>query len=781
MTKERTILFFASIAFLLLIFTSCRTAKYVDENQSLVTHIEMTGIPPALKEKSASYVANAIRPNSVLNLNIYNFFNTKKGKYKHDKIRKVGESPHLLDSSLVELSADQIERFLKSKGYFNAKVKPLIIVKDKKAKIDFKAELGEPYHIGEVKFDIQDSVLEKIYFEDVKPSTMIIKEGQYDASKLIEEREKLFQSAKNRGYYNFLRQYVRVGVDTNGIKNKANLVFSVSNPTDTNHRIFNINNVKLIIRPYTNLRPINNYYRDSITKIDFEDYTGAFRLKPLARYVFLRPGKVYSLQNETLSYDRLYELNGFRNIKINYSVVDSNQLDVTYELVPRSRMSNEIEGEFAFSSGMSGFNLGNTFSHRNAFGGAEILELKLRYGVLFDPRLPGSLSKKIFNNDFQVGVNLIVPRLMTPFNIQSSALYGLPRTTFSSSLQVFNQDKTYSNQYFLNTLNYSWWQSASIQHSFTPLVMEYRRGQFDENFKQSLIDEGYILYVQSNNREYFGLGSQYALTYNATKLQKLENFSFVRGSLDLSGNVLAAVSNLFDFKKNADNQRTLFNVPYLQYIKGEVDYRLYKSLGGHRQFIFRFNGGLAIPYGNNSELLIFEKSFFAGGMNDIRAWQARTLGPGNYNRSSIQSEQLRLNLRNLDQLGEIKLETNFEYRFRMANNFLGTKLNGATFIDMGNIWRLRENELNQNGTLNFERFFSQIAIGTGFGLRFDMDYFIIRLDAGLKVKDPQFEGREQWVIRHLFNSKEFKNEYYQSHRPDRYSFIHYNIGIGLPF
>ncbi len=781
MNKGRTILFYASIAFLLLIFQSCRSAKFVEDNQALVTHIDLTGIPQSLKEQSFSYISNEIRPNSALNLSIYNFFNTKNGKYKRDKIRNVGEVPHILDTSLVELSADQIQRFLQTKGYFNATVKPKIVTKNKKASIEFETELGKPYLFNEIKYDFQDSAIKDIYFEDIKPHTAIIKGEQYDASKLLEEREKLYLATKNKGYYNFLRQYARVGVDTNGIQDKANLIFSVSNPSDVEHDVFRINNVSLHISPYANAKVFNKVYRDSISQIEFADNTGSFRLRPIARYMFIRPGQLYSLKNENLSYDRLYEMNGFRNVKINYTVIDTNLLDVTYELVPRSRMSNQIEGEFALSSGMSGFNIGNTFSHRNAFGGAEILEVKLRYGVLFDPRLPGSLSKKIFNNDFQVGVNLIVPRLMTPFNIQSSALYGLPRTTFSSSLQVFNQDKTYSNRYFLNSLNYTWWQSASLQHSFTPLVVEYRQGRFDEAFKQSLIDEGYILYLQSNNREYFGLGSQYAITWNAAKLQKLENFSFIRGSLDVSGNVLGVLSNIFDFKKNSDNQRTLFNVPYLQYIKGEVDYRLYKHFEGHRQFVFRFNGGLAIPYGNNSELLIFEKSFFAGGMNDIRAWQARTLGPGNYNRSSIQSEQLRLNLRNLDQLGEIKLETNLEYRFRMANNFLGTKLNGATFIDMGNIWRLRNNELNENGTIKFDKLFSQIAIGTGFGLRFDMDYFVIRLDAGLKVKDPQFNGSDQWVIRHLFDSKEFKNNYYQSHKPDRYSFIQYNFGIGLPF
>lgn len=780
MTIRRSVLFYASIAFLLLIFDSCRSAKYLEDDQYLVTDIDMSGVPKELKEQSSSYVSNEIRPNSALNLTIYNIFNTKEGRYKKDKIRQVGEPPNIIDSSLVDFSATQIKRFLNTKGYFNAVVKPEIITKNKKVKIDFVTSTGQPYYVNNIAHSFENKAIENIYQEKVKPNTSIKSSMQYDASKIVEEREKLYEATRNQGYYDFLRQYMRVAVDTNVMGNNADLTVRVENPENGGHRKYKINNVSLHIKPFENQRKSAVQYRDSVSKIYFHDESSQYRLKPISRYMFLRSGDYYSLENENLSYDRLYEMNGFRSVKINYEKVDSTLLNVNYELIPRSLMANQVEGEYTFSSGMSGFNVGNTFSHRNVFGGAELLEIKLRYGVLFDPRLEGGLSQKIFNNDFQVGVNLVFPRLLLPFHVRSTAKHGLPRTTFSSSLQIFNQDQTYSNRYLINTLNYSWWQSPYLQHSYTPLVLEYRQGRFDPNFENSLIDEGYALYVESNNRQYFGLGSQYSITWNAPKLQKLDNFSFIRGSVDVSGNTLGLLSNVFNFKENDLGNKTLFGVTYLQYIKGEVDYRMYRHLGGNRQFVFRFNGGVAVPYGNNSELLIFEKSFFAGGMNGIRAWQARTLGPGGYNREDL-PENLRLNLRNLDQLGEVKLEANAEYRFRILNNFFGVKMNGATFVDMGNIWRLRANNLNRNGEFRMNKVFDDIAIGTGFGLRFDMDYFTMRLDAGLKIKDPQFSGADQWVVKHLFDSKDFKADYYNSHRPDRYNFIQYNFGVGLPF
>src|SRR5690606_28662298 len=340
--------------------------------------------------------------------------------------------------------------------------------------------------------------------------------------------------------------------------------------------------------------------------------------------------------------------------------------------------------------------------------------------------------------------------------------------------------RTYSNRYFSNTVSYNWFDTRYKQHSLTPLVLEYRYGRLNDDFAQRLIDAGYLLYVRSNNRAYFGLGSQYAYTVNAPRLTRLEDFVYFRGALDLSGNLLGLAGQLVDFQKNEDGEKEVLGVPYLQYAKLETDLRFYRHFGGDRQLVIRVNPGVAVPYGNNSSLLIFEKSFYGGGMNGIRAWQARTLGPGAYNREVLDPD-LRLNLRNLDQLGEVKLEGNVEYRFKLLYDVFGAKLNAATFADFGNIWRIRENELNPGVEFRFDKFMGQIAVRAGAGLRFDLDYFVIRLDAGLKVRDPQFEGPRQWVITELFNNREFKTQYQLTNAPDRYNFVQYNFGIGMPF
>ena len=771
-----------SITLLLLFFASCRSARFLNEDEALVSHVSIKGVSPALEEKAAAYIANEIRPNSRLNLTIYNLFNTRKGGYK-STIRNLGEAPHLLDSVLVEQSAQQIGRFLQTKGYFNAQVEPAISIHKKKAHIDFQVDLQQAFQFGNLQYKVADPKIEEIYTQSVRPQSQVQAGKQFDSQYLLDEREKLYEALKERGYYDYVRQYMRVGLDTSISPKQADMQVEIADPSEhAGHQIFHIDSVyvRVVLPDGQSSTRAARQFTHAGEAMRYTDETGHFRWKPLYRYMYLRPGMLYNLKKENQSYDRLYETNGFRNVKINYQKKGKDLLDVYYELTPRPVMANQVEGEFTFSSGMSGFNVGNTFSHRNIFGGAEQLEVKMRYGVLFDPRLDGGLGNKIFNNDFQVGVNLIIPRLMTPFANSSTGTYGLPRTTFSSNLQFFQQDATYSNRYLTNALNYTWYSSAHTQHSLTPVSVEYRVGRLNQAFQQQLEDEGYLLYVRSNNREYFGLSAQYNYTYNAQKLLKKENFSYLRIGLESSGNLLGSLKDVLHFKTSSNGERLLFGVPYLQYAKTEIDYRWYRYLGGDKQLVLRFNGGVAVPYGNNSSLLIFEKSFYGGGMNGIRAWQARTLGPGNYNRAEL-PEHLRLNLRNLDQLGELKLEANAEYRFRLLRNFLGAKLNGATFLDAGNVWLLRDNEMTSNGTFKADAFLSQIALGTGFGLRLDMDYFMIRLDAGLKLKDPQFAQGQQWVIKDFFKSRDFKRNYYESHRPDRYNFIQYNFSVGLPF
>ena len=762
--------------------SSCRSTRLLNDDQALVTKVKLNGINKEFKDEASVYIQKDIQPNSSINLFIYNFANSKKGKYRTDKIRNVGEPPSILDSSLVEISRNQIQRFLASKGYFNAEVKSEIYIKRKKARIIFNVRQGAAFKIRNVEEEIADPALGEIYQTYTTHHPSIRSGMRFDADTLAKERESIYDLMKKKGYYEYVRQYVRFEIDTNMNDNQADLKLFIDNPEGKYaHTVFKIDSSNIVIKNS------DGELGDSLPKsaslpgaLTIFDYSYRFRPKPLVRYVYPRKGDVFDAEKENLTYDRLYELNSFRAIRTTYKKKDSTLLTVNYELIPLKRMSNRVEGEYTFSSGRSGFNIGNTYTNRNLFGGSEQLEVKARYGVLFDSGLGGPLWNDVWNRDFQFGANLSIPRLIVPFGIPLIGKNGMPHTIFSTNWQIFDQLNTYSNRYVINSITYNWYDTKYKLHSVTPLSLEYRLGRLDESFKDTLQAQGYELYVKSNDRAYFGIGSQYAYTYNTLRLNTYDNFLFFRGALDLSGNTLSLLSNIINFKKNDIGQKTILNVPYLQYIKSEVDFRVYRYLGGERQFVARVNAGIGVPFGNNQEFLIFEKQFFGGGMNDLRAWQARTLGPGSYNRSSI-PQDLRRQLRNLDQLGEIKLVSNLEYRFKLVNDFFGAKLKGATFTDVGNIWRLHKTDENPGGEFKFDKFLGQMAIGAGAGLRFDLEYFVFRFDAGLKIKDPQFTGKDQWVITDLFNSKAFKADYEKTNSPDKYNFLQYNFGIGMPF
>jgi len=753
-----------------------------------VKKVEITGVDKQFKETALTFVQSDIRSNSRLNLALYNTFNTRDGKYRTDKVKAIGEAPHLLDSSLVEISRVQIEKFLATKGFFNATVKSEIEVKDKQATIKFIANQGPEFKFRKIEYQIEDSIVSEIYEKNRESFSRIREGNRFDSDSLALEREQIYRMMKKNGYFDYVRQYVRFDVDSNLSDSQADVKLFLSNPEGKfAHQVYTINNSQITIR--TSEGKFEGLKADTLqldSQFRFIDYTGKFNPRPIKKYIFLKKDEVYNIENEELTYDRLYDLNIFRNLKIDYTKASdsTNKLNPRYDISPLKRMSNRIEGEYTFNSGRNGFNIGNTYTNRNLFGGAELLEVKAKYGVLFDATSDRKILDRVFSRDLQLGINLILPKLLVPFRIPDIGKNGMPRTTISSSMQSFDQRAAFRSRVFINSITYDWVETKSKLHSFTPINIEFRKGVLDPVFRDSLLQRGFGLYVKTNDRRFFNLGSQYAFTYNANRLENYNNFLFFRGTVDLAGNSLGILDKLVKFKKDADGFRTIFGLPYQQYVKTEVDLRYYRYFGGDKQFVARLNPGIGFAFGN-SDQLTFEKNFFAGGSSGVRAWQARTLGPGNYNRAVLgtdgKADTLRGNLRNLDQLGEIKLEGNLEYRFKIADNVMGAKVKGATFTDFGNNWRRKESVENPGGEFKFNQLFNQLAVGVGAGLRFDLNYFVFRLDAGVKVKDPQFIGSEQYVLKYFFNKKEFKDNYANTHRPDVYRFVQYNFGIGMPF
>ncbi|RZL52885.1 MAG: hypothetical protein EOO93_21820, partial [Pedobacter sp.] len=456
---------------------------------------------------------------------------------------------------------------------------------------------------------------------------------------------------------------------------------------------------------------------------------------------------------------------------------------------PQKVMSNRVEGEIPFNGGTVGFNLSNTYTNNNLFRGAERFELQVKGGL--QSRIGNGTSpfRDIYQKDFSVSASISVPRLIIPFYKPELGGNGMPHTTFSSSYIYALQKDVSVRNIFINSVTYDWVETKSKLHSFTPLNFEYRFGSLDPSVDQNTVLNN-LYYSTLLARKDLTLGMKYTYTLNANKLNQLRSFVYLRAGIDIAGNMLQAISNLTGAKHNPNNfidgdslvrdYGKILGLPYNQYVRPEVDIRWYKHLGGDRQFIARMNAGLGYAYGN-SVFMNFEKRFFAGGSSGIRAWQARTLGPGNYNRETLGNDTLRRAVFGLDQLGDLRIETNFEYRYMVLRKFFGGVLKGAAFVDAGNIWNLNADN-GEEGMLKLNKVVQQLAIGAGLGLRYDVQYFVFRFDVGLKLKDPQFSGSDQWVVsKFLSGGRDFRNNFNATHAPDTYRFLQYNFGIGMPF
>ncbi|WP_295772898.1 BamA/TamA family outer membrane protein [uncultured Mucilaginibacter sp.] len=785
-------LYSLAILSILLVFTisGCSLTRGLKDNEYLVRKITVDSVDQEFSDASLLYVDRLQQPNSWFNLQLYYLFNKKGNK-------DIGEPPAILDSALIEFSRLQIEKFLRNKGYLKASVASAIKTQKKKAFITFTAKQGPMFRIRNVQDSIPDPNVQVLYRINRRRFSHVQPGGRFDTDSLAYDRDAFYQIMKQNGYYDFYRQYMNYNYDSTFNSSVVDIKVLIDNPAGKkNHPIYKINNTLITIATSTGRTTGNADTLRVDSQFTFVDYSRRFKPNAVLRYVFQHKGDIYNIDQQTLTTSRLSELNVFRNVPnpIYTKTPDSvnHLLNSRIDIIPLKRMSDRIEAEylhsgpafFDFWSGSGyGFNIGNTFSNRNLFKQAEILQIKLNYSVLFagnTTTLPGAIQ----NQDFKIGANLVYPRIISPFNLPSLGKYGVPHTTFASSFQLFYQNGLVKRRSFINSLTYDWMETSRKQHSLTPISIEFSNGTIDPTARDILLSQNRYSYVYLIGRTVFTASTQYTYQLNFNKLNSLANFVYFRGTIDLGGNTLALISRVLNTRRDSLGQRTLFGHAFAQYAKADVDLRFYRNLGGNeQQFVFRFNPGLGLPFGNSNQL-IFERNFYAGGANDIRAWLPRTLGPGNFNRAIYKDNNIRDRLKYLDQFGEIKIIGNMEYRYKIANDFFGTKLKGATFIDFGNVWRLDETVENPGGQFKFNNLFNSTAVGIGTGLRFDLTFFVFRLDAAFKFKDPQFTGADQYVlIKHfsnLFKQGDFKKTYKATNNED-YRFMQLNFGIGLPF
>ncbi|MBP6180586.1 BamA/TamA family outer membrane protein [Flavobacterium sp.] len=753
--------------FLALFVSSCSNTKFLPEGELLYTGatVKVEGNEITKKEKKVIKTAlkEILRPkpnSSFLGLRpklfIYNLAGTPKKEkgWRYWLKTKVGEPPVLYSKIDLEYSKTVLHNFSENSGYFNTKTAADSTRHGKKATAEYIVKLGKQYKIREVKFPTDSSIISSAV-RNTKRRSLLKKDNGYSLDVIKEERVRIDTRLKEKGFFYFNPDYLKVQVDSTVADHQVDLIVKVKDETPKlAETAFKIN--KIIVYPnYSigsdSLKPNYNSIKkhNDFTIIDPENL---FKPRVFDRALYFKKEDLYNRTNHNLSLNRLVNLGTFKFVKNQFKPSDTieNYLDAYYYLTPLPKKSLRLEVlAKTNSANYTGTELNLNWSNRNTFRGAELLTISAFGGV--EVQVSGQ------NNGFNVyrfgtEANLVWPRLVAPFKLNSPSGF-VPKTKATLGYEFQNRTKLYSLQTFKGSFGYLWKVSEKKEHLLNVTEITFASPQNVTPLYQEQIVANPSLGKVIKKQLIFG--PTYSYTYTNTLEKRRKNTFYYKATIDLAGNIagLATGANL----KKGDTIK-LFDVPFSQFIKIENDFRHYLKLGPDSQLASRIIVGAGFAYGNSNELP-FIKQFFIGGTNSLRAFRARSIGPGTYDGSTTASSFL------ADQSGDLKLELNTEYRAKIYG-----LVKGALFLDAGNIWLLKDNP-EKPGAQFSKKFMNELAVGTGAGLRFDFSFLILRTDLAFPIRKPYLPDGQRWVLDQI----SFGNSLWRKEN------LVFNLAIGYPF
>lgn len=734
-------------------------------------------------------------------------------------IKKTGEAPVIIDEELTKKSKNRLQAWYFNNGWFDAEIDYEIKPKeDKRGEIDYFVTANTPYIVDSINQRISSVVIDSIY-NAYSASSLISSGIQYKTLDFNAERDRLSRLFRNNGVYYFDQEYISFEADTVGTNKKVNATVIINNRQitqgDTTARVpFKIHTISKVnvFTDYT----FNNRNKPVLDSANYKGYNIysfeelAYKPRAITDAIFIKPGEIFKDTDRTRTYNRMSSLRVFKYPNIEYSLdptdTTSTDLIANIFLSPQPKYSLGFDFDISQSNIQDfGVGFGGSLLIRNVFKGAENFEISARGSVGSSSDAARGSSQDRFFNISEIGadIKLIFPRIFMPFSTEKFIpKYMSPFTTLSVGISTQNNiglDKQNLN----GILNYKWNPSNILSHRLDLLNIQYVRNLNTDNYfnvyqnsynnlneivqsgdvvtNPNYIDEdgklkipggaeGFIRDVTINDPNTSGVSSDQRqvidnirerkdrltennlifasnFTYLSNNKENLydDDFSRFRFKVEAAGNFLAAFSSLTDAKKDEQGRYDVLGVNYSQYIKTEIDYIKHWDWGNKNIVAIRAFGGVAIPYGNANSIP-FIRSFFAGGPNDNRAWQAYDLGPGSSGGKNEFNE------------ANMKLAFNAEYRY----NLFGA-LNSAFFIDVGNIWNVLDIVEDPAATFTSFKDLQEIAIGSGAGLRYDFNFFVLRFDVGLKTYDPSRPQGARW-----FKDYNLANAVY-------------NVGINYPF
>lgn len=672
-------------------------------------------------------------------------------------LMRTGNPATILDSTETQFTATEIKNYLYNKGYMDATTDFTVETKKKKAYVTYEVNENQPYLIDSVYTRSDNQEIQSL-LKRTKSESVLKLNQNYDQNNIVAERDRIEDLLKNNGFYMFSKSFIEYNVFQDTSKKSVVIEEVIRKPTFTEkHEIYSIDSIYFRVNPPSNDfidQKIIRHYRD----IDFSFYKDRYSEKIFSSRVFLDTGTVYNRSKVIESQRQLSNLDLFRFVNISFDTVGTS---LTAKIITQPNQKYQLTNQLGLSitEQLPGPFFSASLRNRNFFRAGEILEFNFRAGL---EGVASATDQGVYQSrELGTSASLIFPRFLIPFFPTSLEKFGRynPNTRTLIGYNYTNRPE-YTRSGLNGLLSYTW-ATTSNRQQFTLNLMDInyvRTPKITEEFLTVLTD----LADQGNNLIWSFLPSivssvsaQTIINFNRYGEFKTKRSSLLKLFMESGGTSL-------NFSKAPSNSEAT-DFARFQWLKFQADFRQYYPIDKKQTFAYRLNLGIAQPYGLSNGILPYEKYFFAGGGTSIRAWQARRLGPGSY--TPPLTEEGYFDYR-FEQPSEMILESMLEYRRKLVGYF-----DMALFIDAGNAWNIGAEDSRPGGDFQINRFYKEIAVGTGIGLRMDFDFLIIRLDMATKAIDPARPEGERWIL----NNVSFKRPLGEKGQTV------FNFGIGYPF
>ena len=744
------------------LFTGCNTTKYVPEGEHLLNKVRIQSDTKTVpKEDIQAYIRQM--PNSRMfifgrtQLGIYNLSGVDTTKRRNRWLKRIGEEPVIYNPMLTTISEKEIQKHFFNKGFMNVQVKSeATYPKNKRVDIKYIVTSNAPYYLRGYTVNIPQKELADIAADSTES---LVRSGKlFDSDVLDAERARITKKFRDRGYFNFQKDYLHYYADSAQNLRQVDLVLELNDIPALKDSVKNTIFKKLTINKIyyysetdrSAFLPSDKIKLDTV-KVGYYDfvYEKKQNIRPsvLIESTHIVPGTVYSDLSVEKTYSSLNALSAVKYMNISFQQKDSTKLDCYIRLTPNKLQSLSSDLEGTYSAGYLGAGVNVNYGHQNAFLGSEAVTARGRFAYEYQ----GSGQKAI-----EVGGDLGVkfPTFLFPFATLDLKRKIRANTQFTATFSYRNRPREYTGVILGGGWKYNWSELANVKHTFDLIDLSYVRyprisAEYEQNF--------FVNYpaFRYNFQNHFIMRMGYSGSYSTINpLRPLQNYTSMLYGVEVAGNALYAINKIANNKPVEDGiykYYTLFNIRFAQYAKFDYSISHHQIFDENNRIVYHAGIGVAIPYGNTS-VIPFEKRYFAGGANSVRGWTAYQLGPGKY----IDPKSSYINLNT--QMGDVKIDLNMEYRAKLF-----WKLDAALFLDAGNVWTIRNYDEQPGGAFKFNSFLEQFGVAYGGGLRLDFSFFVIRLDGGLRLYNPALSRTERW------RTKPTRDDYA------------FNLAIGYPF